>query len=311
MTIHNSQQSADDLPDSLPYFTDVLRASSLPKAGPDLLLAIDLDGTTLHHDATVSERMRQAVHAHIAAGTTLIFATGRGITGTQVALGDIGIERGVVVACNGAITASIGGVIPDSETTPLPDFLGENGPAFRLVASHTFDPSREIEILSAGLPSDVWFALETLDEPTRVTYPFPPDELSGPSRLVPLSELSSTKATRLTVRAAKMTARELLDAVAELGLHGVEYAVGWSAWMDITPEGVSKASALEELRLRFGIDPYNTVAVGDSGNDVAMLEWATVGVAMGNAPQYVREYADALTDHVDDDGCAAVLEALL
>ncbi len=311
VTIRDSQRSGGLTPGPLPYFTDLLAQRSLPPAGPDLMVALDIDGTTIHHDTSLSPRVREAVHAHLDAGTRLVFATGRGITGTQVALQDVGFDHGIAVVCNGAATTSVGGAVPDSLTTPLPDFLDNNGPVYRLVTAHTFDPSREIELLSAGLPDNVWFALETLDEPTRVTFPFPEDELSGPSRLVPLSDLASDKATRLTVRASQMTARELMDVVSELGLHGVEYAVGWSAWMDITPEGVSKASALEEVRAFFGVDSSHTVCVGDSGNDVDMLSWAGLGVAMGNAPDYVRNHADAVTDHVDDDGCAAVLEALL
>lgn len=311
MTGVDFARSGSSAPGPLPYFTEALAQRQLPSAGPQLMVALDIDGTTIRHDTSLSPRVRDAIHAHLDAGTHLVFATGRGITGTQIALADVGFNRGITVMCNGAVTASVGGELPDSVTTALPDFLDDDGPVYRLVEAHTFNPRREIEVLSAGLPDDVWYALETLDEPTRVTYPFPADELSGPSRLVSIDELASDQATRLTVRAAKMSAHELLEAVNQLGLRGVEYAVGWSAWMDITPEGVSKASALESVRRRWGIDLAHTVCVGDSGNDVDMLAWAGLGIAMGNAPDYVRDYADAFTDHVDDDGCAAVLESLL
>ncbi|MDY5131628.1 HAD hydrolase family protein, partial [Actinotignum timonense] len=75
--------------------------------------------------------------------------------------------------------------------------------------------------------------------------------------------------------------------------------------------GISKASALEVLRRDFGIARGATVAVGDGGNDIHMLEWAGVGVAMGQALDYVRAHARAVTDPVWDDGVATLLEVLL
>ena len=80
-----------------------------------------------------------------------------------------------------------------------------------------------------------------------------------------------------------------------VGLHEVEYAVGWSAWLDLTPGGVSKASALEEVRQHLGVQPHATVAVGDGCNDVQMLRWAARGVAMGHASEAVRAAADEVT----------------
>ena len=70
-----------------------------------------------------------------------------------------------------------------------------------------------------------------------------------------------------------------------IGLHEVAYAVGWTAWLDLNPEGVSKGSALELLRRRLHVEPADTVAVGDQRNDIEMLQWAARGVAMGNAPE--------------------------
>ena len=53
------------------------------------------------------------------------------------------------------------------------------------------------------------------------------------------------------------------------------------------------------------------IAIGDSGNDVAMLRRAGFGVAMGNAPDFVKAEADAFTDRYDDDGAAKAIERYL
>ncbi|HEX6055437.1 MAG TPA: HAD hydrolase family protein, partial [Intrasporangium sp.] len=82
------------------------------------------------------------------------------------------------------------------------------------------------------------------------------------------------------------------------------------AWLDINPEGVSKASALELVRRRIGVEPIHTLAVGDQRNDLEMLHWAAWGVAMDNAPDEVKAIADEVTGHVDEDGLVPILEAL-
>jgi hypothetical protein len=81
-------------------------------------------------------------------------------------------------------------------------------------------------------------------------------------------------------------------------------------WIDVTPGGVSKASALENLRDRLGIAPEYTVAVGDGLNDLEMLAWAARGVAMGHAPQAVRDTADEVTGTLEDAGVIDVLHTL-
>ncbi|MDQ0827726.1 hydroxymethylpyrimidine pyrophosphatase-like HAD family hydrolase [Arthrobacter sp. B2I5] len=74
---------------------------------------------------------------------------------------------------------------------------------------------------------------------------------------------------------------------------------------------MTKASALENLRVRLGFEEHLTVAVGDGRNDIEMLTWAGRGVAMGQAPAEVVAAADEVTHSVHDDGAAHVLRSLL
>ena len=124
-------------------------------------------------------------------------------------------------------------------------------------------------------------------------------------------ELTATPATRVVIRNPQGTPEEFHELVERVGLHEVEYAVGWSAWLDLTPGGVSKASALEEIRQHEGVEPFATVAVGDGSNDVQMLRWAARGVAMGHASDVVRAAADEVTGTIADDGAVAVLRSLV
>ena len=118
-----------------------------------------------------------------------------------------------------------------------------------------------------------------------MTAPFPDGELDGNPRVVPFEELMATPVTRLTLRDPTSTSEEFLERTERIGLHGVEYAVGWSAWLDINPEGVSKGAALEAIRRRLGVEPMHTVAVGDQRNDLEMLQWAARGRRDGQRPR--------------------------
>ena len=88
-------------------------------------------------------------------------------------------------------------------------------------------------------------------------------------------------------------------------------AGGLKAGQPINPEGVSKASALEQVRRRLRVEPGDTVAVGDQRNDLEMLQWAARGVAMGNAPDEVKAVADEVTLSVTDDGLVPILRSLI
>ncbi|MCI7305826.1 MULTISPECIES: HAD family hydrolase [Trueperella] len=275
-------------------------------AGPDLLIGLDVDGTILHHDTSLSPRVRDAILAHVAAGTHVVIATGRGIAGTQLALDAIGLTGVYTVCSNGAIVAAFGedpGLVP---TTPVsPDITDRD---VHIVGVHTFDPSTEIAKVLEGLP-DVAIAVESMSSATRISAPFPTGELSGRLVLSPPDQLVGPDTTRVTIRAPHMTAMELLEAIESLGLRGIEYAVGWSAWMDLAPAGVSKAVGLADVQAIVGA--ARTIAVGDSGNDCEMLAWADVGIAMANSRPYIHKFADAIAPHVNDDGLALVLETLL
>ena len=144
-----------------------------------------------------------------------------------------------------------------------------------------------------------------------MTADFPPGELSGPSVVLPVEALPVPDATRMIVRGLDEDPDEFLRVVRGAGLDGVEYYIGWTAWVDVAPEGTSKAAALEGVRRRLDVDPRATVAVGDGGNDVEMLGWAGLGVAMGGAPEPVAAAADAQTGSVEEDGLASLLDLLL
>ncbi len=260
---------------------------------PQRMLALDLDGTTLNHMGELSPSVRDAVQ-DLHDDVNVVVATGRSIIATLPVVEQLGLDRGYVVCANGALTLEL-------------DPAADRG--YTIIDKVTFDPRHVLERLRHALP-DARIAVEEPGVGFKVSRHFPEGELMGVSREVDWEELVAHPVTRVTLRQPEVTAEEFMRMVERAGLHGVSYAVGWSAWLDINPEGVSKASALEIVRRHLGVEPEHTVACGDQRNDLEMLYWAAWGVAMANAPEEVKAVADEVTSHVDEDGLVPVLEAL-
>ena len=271
--------------------------TSASPAAP-LLVALDVDGTILHHDGHLAPRVREAVRAldelsHV----EVLIATGRSVIATLPVMDQLGLNtQGRRAVCsNGAVTV---------ECTP-----GQGG-GFRLLDVITFDPAPAVELVRRELPGAI-IAVEEIGVGFKVSSPFPEGELMGAETVVPMEELLADPVTRVTFRDPHSTSEEFAEMVDRIGLHGVSYAVGWSAWLDLNPEGVSKASALEAVRRELGVEPHRTVAVGDQRNDLEMLGWAARGYAMGQAPAEVQAAADRVTATVEEDGLAVALEEVL
>lgn len=266
-----------------------------PQVSADqLLIALDVDGTILHHDGHLSQRVADAIAALHEAGAHVVISTGRSAVATIPIIRELGLlqEGGVAVCSNGAITLALD-----------PGYAE----GYQITEAVTFDPRPAVELLRQARP-DALVAVEEVGVGFKLSAPFPDGELQGELRVVDDEELVAHPATRVTFRDPNGSAESFSELVDRIGLHGVNYAVGFTAWLDLAPEGVSKGSALEQVRRHLGIEPWCTIAVGDQRNDLEMLGWAARGVAMGQAPAEVIAAADETTASVEDDGLAVLLE---
>ena len=268
--------------------------SRLVGSGP-MLVALDIDGTVMTYDERISGALRRAVADLRDAGAAIVLATGRSVHATMPVARELGLTDGWAVSSNGAVTVRLDPRAP----------LGHE-----VVDRITFDPGPALRLMYAELP-DAHFAVEALGSGFRMNKLFPAGELSGHHEVVDLEDLWKDHVTRLIVRSPGHTSAQFHELVHRMGLEDVSYAIGWTAWMDIAPKGVTKASALEVVRRRIGVQPSRTVAIGDGNNDREMIDWAARGVAMGHAPAQVREAADEVTGTIEDDGAVDVLRSLL
>ncbi|TDS87705.1 Cof subfamily protein (haloacid dehalogenase superfamily)/HAD superfamily hydrolase (TIGR01484 family) [Nesterenkonia aurantiaca] len=259
------------------------------------MVCLDVDGTIVFHDGRMSEAVKQAGRALVAEGHTVVVSTGRSLPATLPVVETFGIEQGYAVCSNGGVTVRI-------------DVSLEDG--YEVLDRRVFDPAPALDALMDRLPN-ARYAIETSVGDFLSTERFEDMSFGLDARGVSFQEMKEAEAVRLVVNSTEATAEEFATAVQSIGLHGVTYSVGWSAWLDIAAAGVTKGSSLEALRERLAVPAEDTVAVGDGRNDIEMLGWAARGVAMGQAPQEVIDVADELTAPVEEDGLVPVLRSLL
>jgi HAD superfamily hydrolase (TIGR01484 family) len=264
------------------------------------LIALDVDGT-LPSWAEVEEaipespdsRLRKALRAVQDAGAHLVLCSGRSGHGMTRVIDRLELhhrtngERVWMVASNGAV-------------------LWRYAP-LEVAHRRTFDAGPAVRAVLDRCPSAI-VAAELNGVGYRLTAPFPPGELAGESIVTDLAEILAEPATRITIRDPASSPEDFTRLVAQLEMPDTAFVVGWSAWLDLTPAGVSKASGLEHVCAQLGLTASDVLAIGDSFNDIEMLRWAAHGVAVAQAPAEVQEAANATTAAANEDGVALELE---
>jgi Cof subfamily protein (haloacid dehalogenase superfamily) len=260
------------------------------------LIALDIDGTVLLESGQMNEGVIEAVAKVRDAGHEVMLATGRSVAMTLPILKKLGLKPEYVVCSNGAITLKR-------------DAMGEGGYTREFV--EMFNPREVLTSIKEHLGS-ANYAVEDATGKFFVYGEFPNGALGEVSENVAFDELVKVQATRVVVISPQHQVEDFLAVVERMGLHRVSYNVGWTAWLDIAPDGVNKSTALENVRSRLGIPRTRVLAMGDGRNDIDMLEWAALhgrGIAMGQAPDDVRAVANEITESDLNDGAALVLNA--
>ncbi|WP_022882332.1 Cof-type HAD-IIB family hydrolase [Gryllotalpicola ginsengisoli] len=262
-----------------------------------LLVGLDVDGTLIHEDETISPAVREQVLQVQGLGHEVTLATGRSWETARGILEHFGLTPEYVVCANGAL------VLQRDASDPT---------GYRREFVETFDPSQVLRTIRGHLPEGS-FMVEDATGYRRYTEGMSEWNLAGAER-VDFDRLAQFPASRVVVVAPDRDEEDFLEMVHSMGLSKVSYSIGWTNWLDIAPEGVNKATALERVRAELGIPRADVLVVGDGRNDIDMFEWAVAGggraVAMGQAPDEVKAAASEVTASVADDGLAQVLAAL-
>ncbi|CAM4021254.1 HAD family hydrolase [Helcobacillus massiliensis] len=258
-------------------------------------IATDLDGTLLRADGTVSDRTRDAFHAAWDHGLHTVLVTARPPRWVD-RLADLAGSHGTIYCANGAFTYD-----PNSGT------VTENfGFEPDLLQSIIQDLSTVDGIaMSAELPSGFW---------RQAAYPSTPpdgqtDEDGGV--VAPLEDITEV-AGKLLARCDRLDPAAFHRRIEELvGDRAALHVSTSDGLAELAPLGVSKSEALGRFVRVMEMTASDVWAFGDMPNDIPMLTWAGMGIAVANAHPDVLAVADGVTASNDEDGVAQAIEQVL
>lgn len=253
---------------------------------PPRLVALDIDGTLVDYSDSMRPAVLRAVRGVVDAGGHVVLATGRSVHGTQRVVEMLGLESGHCVSSNGSVTFTYHPV--------------------EVTSAVTFDPGPAVSSVLERVP-DALIAVEVIGRGYRANRLFPEGEITGEMWIESVEDLVREPVTRVIIRDPESSVEDFVSLATDLGLHGTNYFVGYTAWLDLAPEGVSKASALAEVCAALDVARGETLAIGDGRNDHEMLAWAGRGVAMGQAAPETKAIADSVTGTLEEDGAAVEL----
>jgi Cof subfamily protein (haloacid dehalogenase superfamily) len=262
---------------------------------PFKLVALDLDGTVVGPDLTIHADVRAAIRAAQEHGVIVVIATGRVYAAALPFVQLLGI--GAPVIC------FQGAAVRDPRTgTALLEHRLPAAPARRLIELLLAESAYPVASLNDRLyvtrMSDEFDIYQHYDASAREQAVIAPNMAEVVEATPPLKVLF---AGRPAVVAGYLTLLEA-ELGGQLGLVRSHEFFG-----EATAPGISKGSALAELADRFGIPREQTLAIGDERNDIEMLQWAGLGLAMGNANCVVQQAADAVIPSVAEAGVAWAL----
>ena len=260
------------------------------------LLVLDVDGTLVNTNKEITERTRDALIECQENGIRVAIASGRCAEGIRNQAHAIRLDEygGYIVSYNGGriTNCRTGEVVydiplPEGMIHELYDYSLQEGTGIltyydgKIVAHSDTDPY--ILIDSKGCDMPVWVPEDFHNE---VHFNVNKCILTGdPEKLAMLEE-----------KAAK-------DFEGKLSVYRSE-----GFYLEMMPLGVDKAYGVSRLLQRLGYSRGQMLCCGDGFNDLPMIEYAGLGVAMGNAPEQLKEKADYVAPSCDEDGLVDVIE---
>ena len=262
------------------------------------LIVSDFDGTLLSSNYTISTRVRNAIDEYVSCGGIFAVCTGRMLKSILPRVRELGL-KGLVVAYQGSVIADIeSGVLLRNNSLSVDDcieictFVEKNNYTCNTYAD---------EILYTTLPKGDK-GLKTYETITGVKAVNVEIEMS---RFVRENNLACNKITFLVFPKEREKLYKLLqDRFSEK----FDVTCSAASLVEISPKGDDKGSALKYIANHFGVNLSSTVAIGDNLNDLSMIKIASVGVAVGNAVEDLKEQADYISSSNDEDAVAEIIE---
>lgn len=261
------------------------------------LLALDMDGTLLNSEKQLTSQQISAIQKAVDTGVKLVLCTGRMLTGVKPYVTQLGLQakNEYVIVNNGCST---------HQTSD-----------WKLVNARTLSPD-DIAYLATFL-ADTGLQLTLFDEEHYYVLDEEPNTYSRAD-----AHLVFVEPTTLSLQEATQEHRKLFQAMfvgtseavdlfekrhTQVLQQRFDVVRSQDVLLEILPKGANKATALQELAESLHILPEEIMAIGDANNDIEMLQFAGLSIAMGNAHQVIQSLANDITDTNDQDGVAKAI----
>jgi len=252
------------------------------------MIALDVDGTLLNDDHELTEATKRAVRDAHAQGAKIVLCTGRGPANAIPVLEELGLD-GVLITHNGAATVQV--------------------PGGRVLHEYGFEPQQVSGLISycreSGIHFDVCTAYEMFAEAIGATAA----AMYGKFMLMPHTIPDVLRLGQSIVKFTLFGTPEEMDKAeqdfARLQPEGLHALRSGDSFIDVMSTAASKGKAVQQLAEQWQVPRERIMAIGNYYNDVEMLQYAGLGIAMDNAPEAVKRAADAVTSSNNEDGVAA------
>jgi Cof subfamily protein (haloacid dehalogenase superfamily) len=265
---------------------------------PIRLIVADLDGTLLTSDHAVSPFTEQTLRAALTRGILFTVATGKTFPSTPWIINLFDIEVPVICGNGTQVFASDGALLHED---PIPRDCALE--AIQIAQERGFTP---IASTATGLLAEVW------DEHVQnlVNHHEPPPTIVPDLQAALRSDYKPYKLVMMHRDTQQVDSFQIELERIFAGRVQVLRS-GLITLVEILPTGVTKGTALEFILNSLDILPQETMCFGDNCNDLDMLRRAGIGVAMGHAPEDVRQDADYVTGTNDEDGVAHAIRKFI
>lgn len=269
------------------------------------LVCIDMDGTLLNKNHKVSLENRKALKEALDKGVRVAISTGRVYPTVEIYSKLLGINVDVICS-NGAYIKE-----RDSEDIIFKSTLSEElfNKIYDLIRKYNFlayfDTVDGI-ISETKIPdNDSYRLMNTwVNEEKIKLY-----EISDFREAFKDEKHSILKVILIQTKISKSfeDAKSDLEGISKIG----DLAFSWGGALEIMERGTTKGNAVKMLAKKLNIKKEEIICIGDSGNDLSMLEEAGLAVAMGNAGDNIKKYADFITDTNENSGVAKVINKFI
>ncbi|HEM6083357.1 TPA: HAD family phosphatase [Streptococcus suis] len=262
------------------------------------LIALDMDGTLLNENKELMQPQIDAIHQAVKAGVIVVLCTGRPLVGVKPFVQQLGFDKEdeYIIVNNGCSTHS-------TKDWSLIDWEELSAEDVRYLAGFTENDDVQISLFDE---EDYFVLAEKANDRVNLDA-----SLVGMTpQPIDLDEATSGK--HRFFEAMFVGEKDAIDAFENQ--HNPVLSKRYSTvrsqdyLLEILPNGASKASGLKKLADRLGILPEEIMAMGDANNDLEMIEFAGLGIAMGNANEQVKAIAQDITDTNENNGVAKAIE---